>query len=119
MYGSELVTFPHIIASKLCLQTNAIPSRDAMNTTGFPDIEAIKIVHTAASVNNALQAGWVLLQAHNAPPNAHSDNATLIFILGRRRGSTTTDFTAVPANRPRFDLPPHDSQQARPADSTS
>lgn len=91
-----------------------------MNTTlGFPDIEAIKIVHTAVSVNNALQAGWILLQAHNAPPNAHSENATMVFILGRRRGSAVSDITAVPANRPRFDFLPHESQQARPADSTS
>lgn len=82
----------------------------------YADIEAIKIVHTAASVNNALAAGWILLQAHNAPPNAQSDNATLIFILGRRRGGLTNDFASQPANRPQFDLPPHDSQLGRPAD---
>ena len=82
----------------------------------YADIEAIKIVHTAASVNNALAAGWILLQAHNAPPNAHSDTSTLIFILGRRKGSMTNDFATPPANRPQFELPPHDSQITRPAD---
>ena len=85
--------------------------------TAYVDIEAIKIVHTPASVNNALAAGWVLLQAHNAPPNANSENSTLIFILGRRRGVVTNDFATVPANRPQFDLPPHDSSAIRPADS--
>lgn len=86
--------------------------------SGYPDIEAIKIVHTAASVNNALAAGWILLQVHNAPPNAHSETPTLIFILGRKRDSVVNDFTAVPANRPRFDLPPHGSQQPGSAGST-
>lgn len=90
-----------------------------MNTPpGYPDIEAIKIVHTAASVNNALNAGWMLLQVHNAPPNAHSENSTLIFILGRRRNSVVSDFASVPANRPTFDLLPHGSQQPRSVDNT-
>ena len=89
-----------------------------MNTQqqGYPDIDAIKIVYTAGSVNNALAAGWILLQAHNAPPNAHSENPTMVFILGRRRGSNASDFVTVSANRPQFDLPPHDSQATRPAD---
>ena len=80
------------------------------SSAGFQDIEAIKIVHTPGSVNNALAAGWVLLQVHNAPPNAHSDKPTLIFILGKKRGSVVTDFAAIPANRPQFDLLPHESQ---------
>lgn len=86
---------------------------------GYPDIDAIKIVYTAGSVNNALAAGWILLQAHNAPPNAQSENPTMVFILGRRRGTSAKDFTAVPANRPQFDLLPHDSQAIRPADSVA
>ncbi|WP_370679225.1 hypothetical protein [Comamonas sp. GB3 AK4-5] len=82
--------------------------------TGYPDIDAIKIVHTPASVNHALQAGWILLQVHNAPPTAHQEHATLIFVLGRRRGSSTRDSNAGPAERPYFDLQPGDDPEHPP-----
>lgn len=82
--------------------------------SGYPDIDAIKIVHTTASVNHALQAGWILLQVHHAPPSAHQSSSTLIFVLGHRRVSTACDSSAGQTKRPYFDLQPLDDPSLQP-----